>query len=205
MRGFKTIALLAALGCAAPSFAKDAVPEGKPGWSVTVTPRLQYLLFLPNRNADALEGLTSGGATVSIRHPDGRFALSATGLFGKGSGTYNFHDDVRRGEFSYAGNRKEIALLAEFTSPETNVTLFGGYHHFSADADEHLINGGIDSEVNSYRFSIDAAEIGLRLASRIGAGSRHAVSAQASFGVGPGRYKSNENRTLGGITPRGRP
>jgi hypothetical protein len=196
VRALKFLAWAAATGCTLPACAKE---EEKPHWSVTVTPRLQYLLFLPDAEADGLETLTSGGLTVTIRNPDKRFAVSATGLYGKGSGTFDFHNETRRGAFDYSGDRREISLLAEFTSPETGVTVLGGYHHFGAKADETLINGGADFEVNSYRFAIDAAEIGLRIGSRIGAGSRHAVTAQASMGVGVGHYKANEDRSIGGM------
>jgi hypothetical protein len=168
-------------------------------WRITVTPRLQYLLFLPNANADALEGLVSAGASIAARSPDGRLGITATYLYGRGSGTYNFHDGARSGTFDYAGNRREMALLGELNPAETNVTLIAGYHRFSARAREALLNGGADHEVNDYHFSIDAAEFGLRLASRLTAQSRHAVSAQFSAGIGSGHFRANEDRLLAGV------
>ena len=186
----------------APAFAQsdDEIAEPPPKWSVTITPRAQNLFFLPDTDADGLETLVSTGASVSLRNPDGRFGITATYLYGKGSGTYVFYDNARRADYDYRGNRRELALLAEYTPSETNVTIIGGYHRFSAKARETLLDGGADFENNRYNFSINAAEIGLRLASRLGAQSRHAVSAQFSFGVGLGNYKEDENATLAGVT-----
>ena len=164
--------MVSALMAAVPVQAQDAEDKSA-RWSVTVTPRVQQLFFLPDADADGLETLTSAGASVTARSPDGRFGISATALGGKGSGIYSFTTGPRKGQFSYKGNRREAALTGEYTPRETNVTLFGGYHSFGAKADEALINGGADSEVNAYRFSIDAAEFGLRLSSRLSAESRH--------------------------------
>jgi hypothetical protein len=181
--------------------APDALPAGEAParWRVTVTPRIQYLLFLPDQDADGLEGLVSAGASIAARSPDGRIGITATYLFGRGSGTYHFHTGPRSGSFEYRGNRREMALLGEFTPAETNVTLIGGYHRFTAKAREALLNGGADHEANDYHFAIDAAELGLRLASRLTAQSRHAVSAQFSAGVGLGHYRANEDSLIGGV------
>lgn len=178
----------------------DEPADAPPPWSVTVTPRVQNVFFLPDADADGLETLVSAGASVSLRNPDGRFGVTATYLYGKGKGIYVFDDSARRARYAYRGNRRELALLAEYTPSETNVTIIGGYHRFSAKARETLVQGGADFEDNAYNFSIDAAEIGLRLASRLGAQSRHAVSAQFSFGLGVGHYKEDENATLAGVT-----
>ncbi len=173
--------------------------EAPSKWRVTVTPRLQYLLFLPDADADGLEGLVSAGASVALRSPDGRLGITATYLFGRGSGTYGFHTGPRSGSFAYRGNRREFALLGELNPEETNVTLIGGYHRFTARARESLLNGGADHETNDFHFAIDAAELGLRLASRLTAQSRHAVSAQFSAGVGLGHFRANEDSLIGGV------
>ncbi|MBB5685817.1 hypothetical protein [Sphingobium boeckii] len=201
MMGYRFIlAGVLALNAVAPAIAQDEAEEVPPKWSVTVTPRVQNVFFLPDADADGLETLISAGASVSLRNPDGRFGVTATYLYGKGNGTYVFDDSARRARYAYRGNRRELALLAEYTPSETNVTIIGGYHRFSAKARETLIDGGADVEDNDYDFSIDAAEIGLRLASRLGAQSRHAVSAQFSFGLGLGHYKEDETATFAGVT-----
>ena len=96
--------------------------------------------------------------------------------------------------------RDELAITGEFTPSEANVTLMAGYHRFTARNDETLLNPAPgDSEVGAYRFSIDAAEIGLRLNSRLGANSRHSISAQFALGVGPGRARVNVREVFGGV------
>lgn len=201
MRRLTIAAVLALASAAAPLFAQEGDANGDAArrWSLTVTPRVQQLFFLPDADADGLETLTSVGASVSLRRPDGRVGITATVLGGKGSGTYDFTTGPRKGQFGYRGSRREAALLGEYTAAESNVTLLGGYHGFGAKAREQLLNGGTDSEANRYRFSIDAAEIGLRLSSRLSAESRHAVSAQFSMGLGHGRFTENEASNIGGV------
>lgn len=193
----KLFTLIITLSASSIAFAEEA-PEKQRDWSITISPRVQQLLFLPDADADGLESLTSIGASVAVRNQDGRYGLVLTALGGKGSGTYSFHTGTRTGQFAYRGLRREFSALGEYSPSETNVTIIAGYHSFAAKADESLINSVTDSETNSYRFSIDAAEVGLRLSSRLSAQSRHAVSAQFSAGIGQGHFKENENSSVGG-------
>ena len=91
--------------------------------------------------------------------------LGANGAIGAGrAGDRNPPRPVTRSStFDHAGNRREMALLGEFTPAETNVAMIAGYHRFSSRAREALLNGGADREANDHHFSIDAAELGLRL------------------------------------------
>ena len=179
--------------------ADDAAVSNR--WSVTVTPRYQKLFFLPGLESDGLESMDSFGASIGVRSPDARFGVMATYMRGTGSGTYTYDDGDFTGDYDYRARREEFALTGEFTPSEANVTLLGGYHRFEASNEETLLNPFPgDSEVGSYNFSIDAAEIGLRLNSRLGANSRHSISAQFLVGVGPGNARVNIAEVSGGDT-----
>lgn len=185
---------------AATAFAQPALAQNDTNWSFTITPRYQQLLFLPDTEADGLESMPSFGATVTAREPSNRFGFTVTYMQGKANGVYTYDDGGFSGDYKYRARRKEFAGQVEFTPRETGVTLIAGYHHFSASNNEVLLNPGTgNSEVGRYRESVDAAEIGLRIASRLGANSRHSVSAQFMAGAGKGRYKVNVIETSGGV------
>lgn len=190
--GFAAIAVC----FAAPAMAQD---DGA-NWSITVTPRYQHLLFLPSTEADGLESMPSYGGTVTVRDPSARFGVTGTYMQGKATGVYTYDDGGFTGDYDYAAKRKEMAFQLEYTPSETGVTLIGGYHRFTASNSEVLRNPGVGGgEVGTYRQSINAAEIGIRIASRLGANSRHSVSAQFMGGVGSGRYSTNVVETFGGV------
>lgn len=191
------LAALAATTFSAPAFAQD----GEPGWSVTVTPRYQQLLFLPDTEADGLESMPTYGGTVTVRDPSSRFGITGTYMQGKAKGVYNYDDGGFSGDYDYNAKRKELALQGEYTPSETGVTFIAGYHRFSARNNEVLLNPGAgNGEVGRYRQSVDAAEIGIRISSRLGADSRHGVSAQFMGGVGNGQTKSTVVETFGGVS-----
>ena len=193
----KKLALAAiAVSFSAPAMAQDDAAN----WSITITPRYQHLLFLPSTEADGLESMPSFGGTVTVRDPSARFGLTGTYMRGKAKGVYTYDDGSFAGDYDYAAKRKEMALQLEFTPSETGVTLIGGYHRFTASNDEVLRNPGVgQGEVGTYRQSISAAEIGIRIASRLGANRRHRVSAPFMGGVGSGRYTSTVVETFGGV------
>lgn len=191
----RTFILLLMLSAAAPVAAQDDTPS----WSVTVTPRYQQLLFLPTTEADGLESMPSYGGTITVRDPSSRFGITGTYMTGNAKGVYTYDDGAFTGDYDYDAKRREMALQLEFTPAQTGVTFIGGYHRFSARNNEVLLNPGVgNGEVGDYRVSVNAAEIGLRIASRLGANSRHSVSAQFMGGVGSGRYKSTVVETFGG-------
>lgn len=190
------IAALTASAFSSPAFAQDDAP----GWSVTVTPRYQHLLFLPDTEADGLETMSSYGGTVTVRDPSTRIGFTGTYIRGRANGVYTYDDGSFRGDYDFKAKREEAALQVEFTPAETGVTLIAGYHRFSSGNNEVLLNAGPGrGEVGRYKQSIDAAEIGLRIASRLGANSRHSVSAQFMGGVGKGNSKANVVETFGGV------
>jgi hypothetical protein len=202
MKKSLVLLLFGALIPATPALAQSADDyEASGRWSFTVTPRYQKLFFLPSIDADGLESMDTWGASVAARAPDGRFGLMATYLRSRGSGVYTYDDDFFSGDYDYRARRNELAITGEYTPSEANVTLLAGYHRFSAGNDERLLTVAPgDSEVGSYRVSIDAAEIGVRFNSALGANSRHSLSAQFSLGIGPGRYRSAVTETFGGAT-----
>lgn len=192
---FAVVAGITGSAFAQPALAQD----GEAGWSVTVTPRYQHLFFLPDTEADGLETMPTFGGTVTLRDPTSRFGFTATYMRGKAHGVYTYDDGGFTGDYDYHAKREEYAGQVEYTPRETGVTLIAGYHHFAARNNEVLLNPGTgNSEVGRYRESVDAAEVGLRIASRLGANSRHSVSAQFMGGVGKGRFKSNVVETFGG-------
>jgi hypothetical protein len=204
MRKLLALMLCGIAATSTPAWAQteELVDEGDDSgrWSVTVTPRYQKLFFLPGLESDGLESMDSWGASVAVRSPDSRFGVMATYMRGRGSGTYTYDDGFFSGDYAYRARRDELAITGEFTPSEANVTLMAGYHRFTARNDETLLNPAPgDSEVGAYRFSIDAAEIGLRLNSRLGANSRHSISAQFALGVGPGRARVNVREVFGGV------
>lgn len=194
--------IVAMLAGATPAFAQaEAETAGSDRWTVTVTPRYQKLFFLPDFEADGLESMDTWGGSVAARSPDGRFGVMATYMRGRGSGVYTYDDGIFSGDYNYRARRNEFAVMGEFTPSEANVTLLAGYHRLSAGNDETLRDPGPGrGEVGSLRFSVDAAEIGVRFNSRLGANSRHSLSAQFSLGVGPGRVRSTVTETFGGTT-----
>lgn len=188
--------VLATFAAATPAFAQD----GEGGWSVTVTPRYQHLLFLPDTEAEGLETMPTFGGTVTVRDPSSRFGITGTYMQGKAEGVYTYDDGGFSGDYDYDAKRREFALQGEYTPSETGVTFIAGYHRFSARNNEVLLNPGAgNGEVGRFRQSVDAAELGIRIASRLGAGSRHGVSAQFMGGVGSGRVKSTVVETFGGV------
>ena len=190
------LAALAAAAFSSPAFAQD----GDAGWSITITPRYQHLLFLPDTEADGLVTMPSYGATVTARDPSSRIGFTGTYIRGKADGIYTYDDGGFTGDYDYSAKREEAVLQVEFTPSETGVTLLAGYHRFASSNNEVLINPGPGrGEVGRYKQSIDAAEIGLRIASRLGANSRHSVSAQFMAGIGKGNYKANVVETFGGV------
>lgn len=188
-------------GCiAAVAFAHPALAQ-EGGWSVTVTPRYQQLLFLPTTEADGLESMPSYGGTITVREPSSRLGFTVTYMQGKANGVYTYDDGSFAGDYDYKAKRKEFASQIEYTPSETGVTLIVGYHHFSARNNEVLLNQPAGrAEVGRYRESVDAAEVGIRIASRLGANSRHGVSAQFMGGVGKGRHQVNVVETFGGVS-----
>lgn len=194
----------AALAAAAPALAQsdraDQAPSGE-RWGITVTPRYQQLFFLPNIDADGAESMSTYGLSVAARSPDARFGVMATYMRGRASGTYTYDDDFFTGDYDYRASRREIALTGEYTPRESNVTLMFGYHNFRARNRETLINPGPgNSETGDYRFTVNAAEFGLRFNSRLGVDSPHSLSAQFAFGIGPGRARVNVTEVFGGVT-----
>lgn len=192
----RAIFACAILATSVPAVAED---DGQ-SWSVTLTPRYQQLLFLPTTDADGLESMPTFGGTVTVREPSSRFGVTATYMTGSAKGVYTYDDGFFTGDYDYRAKRRELALQLEYTPAQTGVTFIGGYHRFSATNDEVLLNQPAGrSEVGSYRVSVDAAEFGIRIASRLGANSRHSVSAQFMGGVGDGHYKANVVETFGGV------
>lgn len=179
--------------------ATNAYGQEAQDWSITVTPRYQQVFFEPS-GADGVETMSTYGATVAVREPSQRWGLTGTFLTGKKkNGSYDFKDTGST--YDYRLKRTEYQAAIEYTPSDTGVTLLGGYHHFKVKQNESLADPlPGNSEINSYNYSINAAEIGLRLASRLGANSRHAVTAQFLFGVGEGRYKVNEREVFSGFT-----
>jgi hypothetical protein len=192
----KVIFSLCVITLTSPVLAQDEAPS----WSVTVTPRYQQLLFLPTTEADGLESMPSYGGTITVRDPSSRFGITGTYMTGSAKGVYTYDDGGFTGDYGYNAKRRELALQLEFTPAQTGVTFIGGYHRFSARNNETLLDPGVgNGEVGDYRVSVNAAEVGLRIASRLGANSRHSVSAQFMGGVGSGRYKANVAETFGGV------
>ncbi len=179
--------------------ATNAHGQEAQNWSITVTPRYQQVFFEPS-GADGVENMSTYGATVAVREPSQRWGLTGTFLTGKKkNGNYEY--DNSNSTYDYSLKRTEYQAAIEYTPSDTGVTLLGGYHHFKVKQNESLANPlPGNSENNSYNYSINAAEIGLRLASRLGANSRHAVTAQFLFGVGEGRYKVDEREIFSGFT-----
>lgn len=170
-------------------------------WSVTLTPRYQQAFFLPAPEADGLESIPTYGASVELRTPDTRWGVLGTYLRGKGNGVYTYDDALFQGDYRYRARRQEFSVHAAYTPGETNITLLAGYHRFTAKSRETLITAAPgNSENNFYRHKIDAAEVGIRLASRLGQNSRQSISAQFLVGVGRGRYKADENEVFGGTS-----
>jgi len=194
--------------CATPVAAQDNsdAAEESDGWSVTVTPRLQQLYFKPSFETDDLEGMTSYGGSVALRSPDSRFGIMATFMTGEADGDYAIDDsDPISGPseltYAYDASREEYQLTGEFTPRNTNFTLLVGYHRFTAGLVENLANPQPgDAEANAVDLSIDAFELGMRLSSALGEGSRHSVSAQFLFGVGSGKYEAVFQERRGGVT-----
>lgn len=174
-------------------------------WSVTITPRYQHVIF-KLEDAEGIQNMSTYGGTVSVREPSQRFGFSATYLTGtKKNARYTLDDEEFGGTgdslYDYDIKRRELQLHFEYTPRDTGVTLLAGYHRLSVSSDETLANPDPgESEANSFRNRINAAEVGLRLASRLSANSAHSVSAQLLLGVGNGRYRSNESFTSGGVT-----
>ena len=171
-------------------------------WSVTVTPRYQQLFFSPSPENGELKSLPTYGGSVALRNPDGRFGVMATFMTGKKkNGFYNYDDDNFSGRYRFNAKRREYALTLEYTPSETGVSLLAGYHNFLARENEARVDAAPgDSEVNSYKYKISAAEAGFRLSSRLGANSRQSLSAQFLVGIGSGRYRVNEEEVLAGQT-----
>lgn len=201
MRKLFAAALAGALAVSTPAAAQDGEAGASNGWTVTVTPRYQKLFFLPDIEADGLESMDTWGASIAARSPDGRFGVMATYMRGRGDGVYTYDDGLFSGDYDYRARRNEFAVMGEFTPSESNVTLIAGYHRLSAGNDEVLINAAPgEAETGSLRFSVDAAEFGVRFNSRLGANSRHSLSAQFALGIGPGRVRATVTETFGGTT-----
>jgi hypothetical protein len=153
------LAALSAAVCSSPALAQEDAR-----WSVTVTPRYQHLLFLPDTEAEGLEKMPSYGGTVTVRDPSSRIGFTGTYMRGKADGVYTYDDGFFEGDYDYDAKREELAAQVEFTPSETGVTFIAGYHRFSARNDETLINAGAgNSEVGDYKQTINAAELGLRI------------------------------------------
>lgn len=198
MRTFTTMvsALALAGSIATPAFAQDDAEQTNEKWSVTITPRLQKLFF--DAGGDGLENMNNVGASVSIRNPDQKFGISALYLQGTGKGDYDFSPTSN---YRYKLKRREFALQGEFTPRETGVTFIAGFHNFNIKNNEFLTNPlPGNSEVNAYQYKISVAEVGVRLASRLGANSPHSLSAQFMGGIGRGRAKFNEVEVFNGFT-----
>lgn len=180
---------------ATPAYAQETGADDAPGWSVTITPRYQKLFFDPG--GDDLENMDNLGGSITLRNPDQRFGLTAMYFGGTGKGNYDFSPTLN---YRYKLKRREFAFTGEITPRETGVTFLGGLRHFNVRQNEFLTNPGPgNSEVNNYRFKLTVAEFGVRLASRLGANSRHSISAQFSGGIGGGRARVNENEVFGGF------
>lgn len=181
------------------AFAQDSGDAAK--WSITLTPRYQKLFFLIDTEADGLETMDTFGGSVAVRDPSGRFGFMATHLRGKANGVYTYDDNTFQGDYAYRAKRREYALQFDYTPNEANVSFIAGYHRFTASSRENLLTAlPGNSEANDYHNSINAAEIGLRLSSRLGANSRQSVSAQFTGGIGRGRYRANEREVFSGTT-----
>lgn len=180
----------------------QAAETGK--WTATVTPRYQHVFF-KIFDAEGVESMSTFGGTIAVREPSQRWGLAGTFL----TGTKNNGDYVLDGTsdiYKYRVKRQEVQITGEFTPSDTGITLLGGYHRFKFEQNETLTNPRPgNSENNDYRFTLDAAEIGLRLASRLGADSAQSISAQFLFGIGSGRLKDNlqENGFIDGGDQKG--
>jgi hypothetical protein len=194
---------------ATPALAQDEVGDEAAkddSVSITVTPRLQQLYFKPSFETDDLEGMTSYGLSVALRSADSRFGVMATFMTGEAEGQYTVDDsDPVFGpsllNYDYDATREEYQLTGEFTPRNTNFTLLAGYHRFSAGNVESLGNPlPGNTENNVVDLTIDAFELGMRLSSALGEGSRHSVSAQFLFGVGSGKYEATFQERFSGVT-----
>ncbi|NNM77440.1 hypothetical protein HJG53_11035 [Sphingomonas sp. ID1715] len=187
------------MSVSAPAIAQD---DDGGRWSVTVTPRYQQLFFSPSPENGEVKSIPTYGGSIAVRNPDGRFGVMGTFMTGKkNNGFYNYEDDGFSGRYRFNVKREEYALTFEYTPSETGVSLLAGYHNFLARENEARVDAPVgDSEVNSYRYKIGAAEAGFRLSSRLGANSRQSLSAQFLVGVGSGRYRVNEKEVIGGQT-----
>jgi hypothetical protein len=183
-----------------------AESESSDSWSVTVTPRFQQLYFKPAFETSDLEDLTSYGLSVTLRSPDSRFGIMGTIMTGEATGTYSINDGdaiSSPGSLNYAfdASREEYQLTGEYTPTNTNFTLLGGYHRFTAGYKESRQNAAPgDAENNVVDLSIDALELGVRLSSALGEGSRHSVSAQFVFGLGRGNYSGVFEERVGSVS-----
>lgn len=200
MKVFVAALLVGALAFSTPALAQpDAEDTVAQRWSFTITPRYQKLFFLPDIEADGLESMDTWGISGAARSPDGRFGVMATYMRGRGSGVYTYDDGIFEGDYNYRARRDEIAITGEYTPSEANVTLMVGYHRLSAGNNEELIDPSPGrGEVGRLRFSVDAVEVGVRFNSRLGANSRHSLSAQFAIGIGPGRVRSTVTEIFGG-------
>jgi hypothetical protein len=185
---------------------EEADVETNDRWSVTITPRLQQLYFKPSFETDDLEAMTSYGLSVALRSPGSGFGIMGTFMTGEADGDYSIDNSDPIGgpstlNYAYNATREEYQLTGEFTPRNTNFTLLAGYHRFTAGATESLQNPAPgNTENNVVNLSIDAFELGMRLSSALGEGSRHSVSAQFLFGVGSGKYEATFQEKFGGVT-----
>jgi hypothetical protein len=168
----------------------QAAETGK--WTVTVTPRYQHVFFkLPD--SEGSQSMATFGGTIAVREPSQRWGFAGTFLTGtKNNGQYVL--DGTTDIYDFRVKRQEVQLSGEFTPSDTGITLLGGYHRYDFRQDETLKNPRPGrAETNSFRFTLDAAEIGLRLASRLGADSAQSISAQFLFGIGSGKFRDDTN------------
>lgn len=206
--GGKALFALTLCMLSTPALAQDEAADeaAADGVSITVTPRLQQLYFKPSFETDDLESMTSYGLSVGVRSADSRFGLMATFMTGEAQGEYSIDNSdpvggPSFGNYDYDATREEYQLTGEFTPRNTNFTLLAGYHRFSAGNVESLNNplpGNLENNV--VELTIDAFELGMRLSSALGEGSRHSVSAQFLFGVGSGKYEATFQERFGGVT-----
>lgn len=194
-RHYLAAAIVATCGVSATSASAQAAETGK--WTVTVTPRYQHVFF-KIIDAEGLESMSTFGGTIAVREPSQRWGLAGTFLTGtKNNGSYVL--DGTRDIYNYSVKREEVQISGEFTPSDTGITLLGGYHRYNFRQNETLSNPlPGNSEINEYRFTLDAAEFGLRLASRLGADSAQSISAQFLFGVGSGSFR-DDLRENGGV------
>jgi hypothetical protein len=178
---------------------KAAADGPSDNWRLAVTPRFQALYFIPHLGqlgTQFANVMPSYGVSWALQKPGSSFSFSGAYFYGQAHISY-IDRQITGSEMDYSATRSDLLGYVEYMPNQSNVTFLAGLRYVHMPFYEKSLPSYPFTFVSKYELTMTTFEVGVRIAARTGLDSKHALSAQATVGVGLGNYEEHTT----GLTP----